>query len=554
MQRLGNGTLGTVQPIYATRRSPLVKACMQGSLALMLELLESGQGIDEQDSKGRTALHHAATKGNVVAAAWLIAHGCSTNIVDASGCTAFEAAYVAGHWELARFLLLCNFHEIRAKYLSPITMKLATEDFKYFCILVDTALPLHCCTESEFKEGVAKAVIFWRKGDWEDAVVQLVLAGRTHLGWSVVTDADGMIDDLISSHVEVHDDLLRDLFFKLNPGACEVDDYCKFGLSFAYLLAFTSELYLLNFGNAARNIDSSTPLAKRAFWYAEVAKRILLFTFVGCAPHPLTILADEVALGKINDAPLVARMALALCHRVLASLTNDQCAKQGDRPNGIVACRKALELSTVACKCHLYDSNITVRGHIFMKLVRHYSGAPFLAMAMLLDAMRCILFWTPRLSEEPVAAAKALLVHWCDYGFAMMCLNDALPNGLRYVRVSDLHDAAKRAKLSQPNPSTATLSDYWLTFKHSVNGMGLSHDSLICGTRAEVSIELCGNPDCPTAHKPHNLLQKCSACKLVYYCCYACQKADWKSHKAVCSGVAKNRQTNQAPENTFQLS
>ena len=154
--------------VTAARHTPVVRSCRHGNLKRMLELLEAGQSLDDQDDSGRTALHHAAAKGNVVAASWLIAYGCSTNILDASGYFAFELVFFAGHIELAKFLLLCNFHETGGKALSPVTLALATEDCKCYCILIDTTLPLQCRTESEFKDVVKSwgglLIIIWSFG------------------------------------------------------------------------------------------------------------------------------------------------------------------------------------------------------------------------------------------------------------------------------------------------------------------------------------------------------------------------------------------------------
>ena len=39
-----------------------------------------------------------------------------------------------------------------------------------------------------------------------------------------------------------------------------------------------------------------------------------------------------------------------------------------------------------------------------------------------------------------------------------------------------------------------------------------------------------------------NVLKKCVACKLVYYCSKECQKYDWKNHKVSCNTIKKQRQ------------
>lgn len=42
---------------------------------------------------------------------------------------------------------------------------------------------------------------------------------------------------------------------------------------------------------------------------------------------------------------------------------------------------------------------------------------------------------------------------------------------------------------------------------------------------------------CGVCKKEFPELKRCSQCKRTYYCSSECQKADWKSHKSVCSPI-----------------
>ena len=44
---------------------------------------------------------------------------------------------------------------------------------------------------------------------------------------------------------------------------------------------------------------------------------------------------------------------------------------------------------------------------------------------------------------------------------------------------------------------------------------------------------------CKVCNKSSDRLNKCSACKSVYYCSSECQKVDWKSHKTNCFKIGQ---------------
>lgn len=48
----------------------------------------------------------------------------------------------------------------------------------------------------------------------------------------------------------------------------------------------------------------------------------------------------------------------------------------------------------------------------------------------------------------------------------------------------------------------------------------------------------CAN--CARGAKLGGKLQRCSRCKLVHYCCRACQSADWKKHRVLCGEIQKS--------------
>ncbi|KAJ3328392.1 hypothetical protein HDU76_010034 [Blyttiomyces sp. JEL0837] len=59
--------------------------------------------------------------------------------------------------------------------------------------------------------------------------------------------------------------------------------------------------------------------------------------------------------------------------------------------------------------------------------------------------------------------------------------------------------------------------------------------------RAAIGCQKCG-----IATKPDNTpLKACNNCKAAFYCSRECQKADWKSHKKVCTSLAQERRANE---------
>lgn len=68
--------------VLAGEPKPLMKAALEGNVALIQQLQRRGVNLEDRDAEGRTALHHAAAGGQQEAFEWLWYYGCNMNTVD----------------------------------------------------------------------------------------------------------------------------------------------------------------------------------------------------------------------------------------------------------------------------------------------------------------------------------------------------------------------------------------------------------------------------------------------------------------------------------------
>jgi cytohesin len=86
--------------------TPLMVACWVGHLEVAQILFDAteGQGLEERDVGGETALSYAASGGNTEVVAYLLSKGAQTNSRDDQGNTPFMWACLHGHTEAAQML------------------------------------------------------------------------------------------------------------------------------------------------------------------------------------------------------------------------------------------------------------------------------------------------------------------------------------------------------------------------------------------------------------------------------------------------------------------
>jgi cytohesin len=86
--------------------TPLMLACEEGHRQVVQMLLEAtqGEGVDEQDLDGMTALHYAAKGGDKDVAAFLLSKGAQANTRDEAGSTALMVACETGNLEVVEML------------------------------------------------------------------------------------------------------------------------------------------------------------------------------------------------------------------------------------------------------------------------------------------------------------------------------------------------------------------------------------------------------------------------------------------------------------------
>ncbi len=82
--------LGRVFSRFAPPRPQLIEAARLGEMDDVARLVREGADVDQQDCRGRTALHEAARNRHDELAAWLLAHEASHTICDTKGRTAFK--------------------------------------------------------------------------------------------------------------------------------------------------------------------------------------------------------------------------------------------------------------------------------------------------------------------------------------------------------------------------------------------------------------------------------------------------------------------------------
>ena len=96
--------LGEDQAALAEQKM-LPVAVDKGYHAVVTELLRRGVRVNEKDPNGRTALHHAASRGEDQLAIALILKGARVNTADNSGATPIYYAVVSGSKEITQLLL-----------------------------------------------------------------------------------------------------------------------------------------------------------------------------------------------------------------------------------------------------------------------------------------------------------------------------------------------------------------------------------------------------------------------------------------------------------------
>jgi ankyrin repeat protein len=87
--------------------TPFMGACWKGHLdvAQILHGVTEGQGLEERDNDGRTALHDAARGGHKEVVAFLLLKGAEANSRDVVGATSLMLACEEGHLEVVQMLL-----------------------------------------------------------------------------------------------------------------------------------------------------------------------------------------------------------------------------------------------------------------------------------------------------------------------------------------------------------------------------------------------------------------------------------------------------------------
>jgi ankyrin repeat protein len=90
----------------------LLEASTRGDTLRVRDLLRRGGSIGLVGATGgtTTALHAAATAGNVGAVTVLLVQGASTNVADAQGQTPLHSAAIAGHVKVSRIPSLAMTH------------------------------------------------------------------------------------------------------------------------------------------------------------------------------------------------------------------------------------------------------------------------------------------------------------------------------------------------------------------------------------------------------------------------------------------------------------
>jgi len=103
-QLLHQGTNPNVRD-QSTGMTPLIWACLEGNVALVMLLFTKGASVDAQDHLGQTALHKAVSQGHLQITTFLLKAKASTEIQDNQNRTAEQLAFETHHLECFRLLV-----------------------------------------------------------------------------------------------------------------------------------------------------------------------------------------------------------------------------------------------------------------------------------------------------------------------------------------------------------------------------------------------------------------------------------------------------------------
>jgi uncharacterized protein len=104
-QLLANPSLSKAESPSAARESALHIASREGSLAIVVELLEHGALVNNTDLEGCTALHRASEEGHLDVANALIRAGADASVLSCEGRSALTFAWAEGHDDVCAALL-----------------------------------------------------------------------------------------------------------------------------------------------------------------------------------------------------------------------------------------------------------------------------------------------------------------------------------------------------------------------------------------------------------------------------------------------------------------
>lgn len=104
---LGSRSMPAVQPDPLDDRTPLMRAACSGNLCEVLELLLSGEAVDEQDSRYWTALSYACWQGEYEIAQQLLESGADPDVHESYSMveTPLSLAAERGDFDLVRLLI-----------------------------------------------------------------------------------------------------------------------------------------------------------------------------------------------------------------------------------------------------------------------------------------------------------------------------------------------------------------------------------------------------------------------------------------------------------------
>jgi ankyrin repeat protein len=154
---------------------PLVAAAERGDLAALRQLLAAGGGLEERDSRGRTALLAATHANRVEAARVLIAAGADVNAKDGLRDSAFLYAGAEGRNEILRMTLpradLASVNRYGGTALIPAAHHGHVETVR---ILLGTAIDIDHVNDLGWT-ALLEAVILGDGGKAHTAIVELLV-------------------------------------------------------------------------------------------------------------------------------------------------------------------------------------------------------------------------------------------------------------------------------------------------------------------------------------------------------------------------------------------